>query len=268
MDKLIKAGRLCYCLGLAAIAFQQFFYGDMRPVFLPAAWPSWIHGFSIWVYISGAAFITACIFILLKKRARTVSLFLGGLLLFLFIAFHVPYLLFVNQNFPYHLGLWTDPLKELALAGGAFIIAGTFPAEKPGAEKQFLLTRLLEKLIPFGSLFFCITMISFGIDHFFYTDFVATLVPSWFPDHTFCTYFAGVALIGSGVAIILKIRVKAIAILLGAMLFLWFILLHIPRAAADPFGNTGNEVTSVFEALAFSGIAFFIAGNTMKEKEE
>jgi hypothetical protein len=43
------------------------------------------------------------------------------------------------------------------------------------------------------------------------------------------------------------------------MIFLWFIMLHIPRAIADPHSGNGNEWTSVFEALAFSGIAFLMA---------
>ena len=102
-------------------------------------------------------------------------------------------------------------------------------------------------------------MIVFGIDHFLYTEFVATLVPRWIPAPVFWTYFAAVALIGSGVAIILKIKIRLIGILLGIMLFIWFVILHIPRAVADPYVDKGNEVTSVFEALAFSGIAFVIA---------
>jgi len=43
------------------------------------------------------------------------------------------------------------------------------------------------------------------------------------------------------------------------MLFLWVIVLHIPRAIANPYVGNGNELTSVFEALAFSGIALGIA---------
>lgn len=41
------------------------------------------------------------------------------------------------------------------------------------------------------------------------------------------------------------------------MLLLWFVILHIPRAIADPAIEKGNEITSVFQALAFSGIAFY-----------
>jgi hypothetical protein len=35
-------------------------------------------------------------------------------------------------------------------------------------------------------------------------------------------------------------------------------VLHIPRGIADPHSGDGNEWTSVFEALSFSGIAFLI----------
>ncbi len=45
------------------------------------------------------------------------------------------------------------------------------------------------------------------------------------------------------------------------MIFLWVILPHIPRAMAD-FHNA-NETTAVFEALAFSGIAFMLAALTI-----
>jgi uncharacterized membrane protein YphA (DoxX/SURF4 family) len=102
-------------------------------------------------------------------------------------------------------------------------------------------------------------LIAFGIDHFLYTEFVAPLVPGWIPGHVFWTYFGAVALIGSGVCIMFKIKVRLVSILSGIMLFLWFVILHIPRAIADPNIEKGNEITSVFQALAFSGIAFVIA---------
>jgi hypothetical protein len=102
-------------------------------------------------------------------------------------------------------------------------------------------------------------MIAFGIDHFLYTDFVAKLVPGWIPWHVFWTYFGGVALIGSGVAIIFKIKLRVIALLQGTMLFLWFILLHVPDAITRPTFLKGNEVVSAADALGFSGTAFVIA---------
>jgi len=40
------------------------------------------------------------------------------------------------------------------------------------------------------------------------------------------------------------------------MIFLWVLMLHIPRALADL--HNANETTAVFEALAFAGVSFLI----------
>lgn len=185
-----------------------------------------------------------------KQRPQNSRPFSAELLILFFIAGQVPYILFINQYSPIHLGLWTNALKEMALAGGALVIA--HPAR--------------EYLSRMGSILFAITIALFGIDHFYYTEFVATLVPAWIPGPVFWTYFAGIALAGAGVAIIIRFKLKTIALLLATMLFLWFLFLHIPRAWAHPSEDQGNEVTSVLEALGFTGIALAIACmRTVKE---
>jgi uncharacterized membrane protein YphA (DoxX/SURF4 family) len=99
----------------------------------------------------------------------------------------------------------------------------------------------------------------FGIEHFVYPAFVATLVPAWIPGHLFWTYFAGVALIAGGIGMMVKSTTRIASLMVGIMIFLWLLMLHIPRAIADPRTGLGNEWTSVFEALAFSGIGFMLA---------
>jgi uncharacterized membrane protein len=259
---LVKTTRIFFGIGMAGIGIQHFIYSDFRPVIIPPAWPQWMHS-PVLAYMIGAAIVIAGVFILLGKSTKAVSLMLGGSLLFCFLFIQCPYTLFVQPNSPAHLGLWTDPLKELALCGGAFIIAGL----SADTSAKYALLTVAEKLIPFGKFFFSITLIAFGIDHFFYTEFVATLVPAWVPDHTFWAYLAGVSLIGSGVAIILKIKRRRIALLTSIMIFLWLIVLHIPRAIAEPYVAKGNEITSVFEALAFSGMALGIVLMPKKNKK-
>src|SRR6185295_4969355 len=134
---------------------------------------------------------------------------------------------------------------------GAFVIAGSLHATNENG-----LIRFLGKLIPFASIVFALPLISFGIVHFLQAEGVSTMVPSWIPNPIFWTYFAGVALIGSGIAIILKIKLRLVATLLGAMIFSWFVILHIPRVFNSPPAYLGSEITSAFLALAYSGIAF------------
>ena len=116
----------------------------------------------------------------------------------------------------------------------------------------------------FGSIMFSIPIITFGILHLLYAKDVSTLIPSWIPHPVVWTYLAGIGLMGSGIAIILKIKPGLIATLLGIMIFTWFIILHIPRVIASLVTDLEGEVTSAFLALAYSGIAFVIAGANRK----
>ncbi len=252
MKKYTKLWQCFFAIGFIAIAIQQLVCGNFRPVMLPLAFPAWLHARLICTWIFSLLLIIACAAIIFDIKARETSLALGFILLLMVICFHIPYELSIHQK---ELGFWSDPFKCLTLSGGAFIVAGTFT--KNNYAPAFI--KFLEKFIPVGKYFLAITMVVFGIDHFLYTGFVVTLVPSWIPGHLFWTYFAAVALILAGVAIIINIKRNMAAALLGLMIFIWFLILHIPRAIADPHRGNGNEWTSVFEALAFSGIAFLIA---------
>jgi uncharacterized membrane protein YphA (DoxX/SURF4 family) len=110
-----------------------------------------------------------------------------------------------------------------------------------------------------------VMLILFGIDHFLYPQFVAALVPGWAGGKMFWTYFAGAALIAGGLGIVVKKVARLAALLTGGMIFLWVLMLHIPRAIADPYTNVGNEWASVWEALAFSGMAFMLAAMSKEE---
>lgn len=255
MKNLIKPARISYGIMIAALAIQQIFYKDFRPVILPPFHLS-VAGYALYVYIISIVFIAASITIIFEIGSRPVSLILGGALLLLFCVCQIPYELMADPYYK-HFGVWANALKELAMAGGAFIVAGSFMTNDEGKENSLII--FLERLVPLGNVFFCIMIVSFGIDHFLYADGISKLVPNWMPWHLFWTYFAGVALIGAGLSIILRIRLKLSSLLLALMIFLWLVFLHIPRAIADPYSLQGNELSSVFEAFGFSGIAFLMA---------
>jgi uncharacterized membrane protein YphA (DoxX/SURF4 family) len=255
---MIKTGRYFYATALVVYGIQQFVYGDFRNVFFPP-WQSHLPVLMIWAYIFGICLIGAGSAIIFGKKAREASLILGGIFLFLFCFLQIPYELISEPNKSYHLGVWADALKELALAGGAFVVAGSFPGGNTNSPDKPGIIRLLEKFIPLGAIFFCFTMATYGIGHFLYAEYMTKLLPAWVPDHMFWVYFTGVALTGAGSFIILNIRTKVIATLLGMMIFLWIFIVHLPRAIANTLFDRGNEVSSTCDALAFSGIAFLIA---------
>jgi uncharacterized membrane protein YphA (DoxX/SURF4 family) len=260
MGNLSNVGRIFYGLAIIEEGVHTIYYRDFPYMLLPPN-HSWIPGFAILAFISGVMFVLTGACLVFGKKTRPISLLLGGVLLLIFCFCFIPYQFMTGSNYM-HLGEWENAEKELALAGGAFVIAGCFSEKNENSFFSFL-----AKLIPLGAILFSITMISFGILHFLFAKDASTLIPSWIPNHMFWIYFAGVALIGSGIAIILKIKTGLIAALLGTMIFIWFIVLHIPRVIASSATDMGDEITSAFLALAYSGIAFVIAGATKKKEE-
>ena len=257
MRNLSHIGRIFYGIAITAMGLLTIYYKDFPYMLIPPK-PSWIHNLAILVYISGIVLILAGACIVFEKKARPVSLLLGTVLLLIFCFYYIPYEFIATSNYM-HLGEWDNAEKELALSSGAFVIAGCFPGKNENPLIMFL-----GRLVPLGAILFSVTIISFGIDHFLYAKDVADYIPSWIPNHIFWVYFAGAALLGSGVGIMFKIKQRLSATLLGTMIFIWFIILHIPKAIFAPSADMGGEVTSAFLALAYSGIAFVIAGAAKK----
>jgi uncharacterized membrane protein YphA (DoxX/SURF4 family) len=258
MVNLSNIGRIFYGTSIAVMGFLTIWYRNFPYMLLPPH--KGLPGLAVLAYISGAFLVLCGASIVFGKKARPVSLALGVVLLLIFCFYFIPYELLVSPNYMHYYD-WENAAKELALAGGAFVIAGCFPATNENRQVSFSST-----LVTIGEILFSLTIISFSMDHFLYAKDAADYVPSWVPFHLFWIYFCGIALLGSGVAIILKIRPGLAAALLGLMIFIWFVILHMPRVIVSPVAYIGSEITSAFLALAYSGIAFALAGNSKKKQ--
>jgi hypothetical protein len=114
--------------------------------------------------------------------------------------------------------------------------------------------RALEPLA-FAAVAFALAI--FGLQHFWYAAFIATLIPSWMSAHLFLAYFTGVAFIATGLSLVTKVLVRLSAALLALMFLLWLLRRCAPRVMAHL--RNGNEWSSMLVALAMSGSALFFA---------
>ena len=229
-------GRIFFGLSVAAMGLLCIYYRDFPYFFIPPnhSWPL-DHVFVI--YLSGVLLFLAGACIVLEKILVPVSLLLGVLLLLIFCFYFVPYELAASSRYM-HFGQWENAAKELAFAGGALVMAGRRA----------------------GSILYALTIISFGVDHWLYAHQAVAYMPTWVSHPIFWLYLTGTALLGSGLAILLEIRTRLFAALLGMMIFIWVIILHIPKVIASDIVVDGGELVSAFIALAYCGIAFAIAG--------
>jgi uncharacterized membrane protein len=254
MRTLIPAGRLLFAIALVAFGIQHIIFQD----FITGRAPGWTGdgGWGhAWAYVSGGVFILAGFMILSGRRGRYAALVAAAMIVAWAILRHIP----IVASEPLFSPAWTSAGKALFLSAGALAIAATLPKEKahPFAT-LFGIVNLRSVFITVSliclGLFFIVT----GVQHFIYTEFVASLIPDLIPGPVYWTYFTGVALAAGGLGMIIPRTAPLAALLSGLMVFIWVFVIHMPRA----FGGlgSGGEWIALFEAIAVSGIAFVMAG--------
>jgi uncharacterized membrane protein len=115
----------------------------------------------------------------------------------------------------------------------------------------------VDKIMPFGRLFFAIPLAVFGSEHFTATAGIATLVPRWIPAHTFWVYLVGLAFLCAALSIVVLVQARLAAALVGMTLLIFVFVMDTPVVLAQP----GNRFfwALALRQLAFSGGAFAFA---------
>ncbi|HMH34177.1 MAG TPA: hypothetical protein VK543_14165 [Puia sp.] len=249
MEKLKNAGRIIFAIGLIGLGVVCFIAKDFI-VGRPPAWPAAMNVNPALAYISGTALIIAALAILFKIKGRIAALFIGALIFFLSLLRHIPH--FMND--------WANAYKTMALFGGALIVASSFLHEEASAvsaQKE----RSAQSLTVLGSLLLAVFFIACGYAHFKFADFVNTLIPNYIPFHSFWTYFCGICLFAGGLGLLIPQTRQWAALLSGIMVIGWFLLLHVPRFAANT--SDPSDRMGFFESFSFAGIFFVLAGLSM-----
>ncbi len=233
---------------MLAFGIQHFIYA----AYGSGLGPPWILPSPLWAWLAGMVFASTAIAVLASVKPRLAALVLALMLFLFFVIQRLPRLL-SNVHDP---GPWTSGAEILALCGGALIVAGTFPSERPPLIRD---DRAISKIIVLGRYIFALPLIVFGVQHFLYARFVATLVPGWIPAQLFWAYFVGCVFCATSLSIVTQIKAVMSATLLGLMFFVWVLIVHTPRVAGSP--HNGNEWTSLVVALAMCGSAWTLAGS-------
>ena len=244
---LAAAGRGLFGVALAGLGVEHLVFGEFVMGRAPA-WPDGLPGGRLWAEVSGVTFIAIGLAILHGRHARAAAIVAAVLIGSWSLLRHVPVLLAA----PVLSNAWTTAGKALTFTGGALAVAAAAPrgsvSQPPGANADAWFSAL-------GRIALGIFLFVAGVQHFLYTEFVASLIPPWFPgDATFWASAAGVALICGGLGLQVPLTSRLAALLSGVMVFSWFWIVHLPRTFV-----TRSDTVAVFEALAVSGIAFVLA---------
>ena len=109
-------GRILFALPLAAFGLLHFVGAQMMAGMVPAYVPGGI----VWVYITGVGLILAAISIIANRFTVLSGVLLGIMLLSFVVTVHLPML----SNPEMAQTAMPSVLKDTALAGAAFLLAG------------------------------------------------------------------------------------------------------------------------------------------------
>ncbi len=111
-------GRYLYALPFGVFGILHFVNAGQMAGMVP------IPGGVFWVYLTGLAMLAACISILIEQKVRLATILLGVMLIIFVLSIHLPAVIGgeMQSSMP-------NLLKDLALAGGAWVIAGQAEGE-------------------------------------------------------------------------------------------------------------------------------------------
>ena len=254
MEKLSKPGCVLFAIATVAFGIEYLLYASGVAGPLPG--PPWSPVRAPWAWLLGLALLLAALGIVMRRTAHGAAILLAGAFLLRVLFIQLPPLFRGLHNPTY----WTPAFEVLGMSGAALLVASVYGQGKDKDQSHPDATDLIPQL---GRFIFALSLPVFGIQHFLYAAYIATLIPTWMPARLFWAYFVGVAFIAAAASITTKIKGSLAAALLGSMFFLWVLILHLPRVAAAP--HNGDEWTSAFVALAMAGGAFMCAGTLSKQ---
>jgi uncharacterized membrane protein len=235
----LNTGKLFLVISIIAIGAIHIISGHFPAGLMPVA--ASLPAKQVLAYLTGSLMIMAGVLVLTKKYATYGASLAALLYLLALLLIHVPKVL-ADPNNPSE---WAAVFEVICIMGGTLILLGNI--SKDGTN-----------LIKTGTYLFAIGLLVFGVQHYMYAQFVANLIPTWIPAHLFCDYLVMVAFFASAISFIIGRLTRLAGSLLGLMFLIWVLILHLPRVTANV--HTEPEWTSLFVALAFSGISFLIAG--------
>lgn len=234
----MKKDPLVYALGAILLGIVGIWFHEFALQWQPV--PKGLPAYGLLAYVSGLLLIAGGALTLSRQGERWGALLLASFFGLWVVALHVPNAL---QGWK-HIGAWNAPAEfTFATMGGVALFSASAGALRGTLAK---VARILA-----GA-----SCIVFGLAHFNYIDFTASMVPKWIPPNgTFWAWATGAGHLAAGLALVSGVRARLAATLEAAMMACFVVLLHIPLVIAAP-----NHINWVMLAVAttFTGAAWLV----------
>lgn len=147
--------------------------------------------------------------------------------------------------------MFTHVIFWMWFLGLCFLVIGLFTVRKEVAAAA-----LMDKLVALGRVFAASSLALFAGEHLAGASFVKGAVPPWMPGPLFWTYLVGLALLATALSLALKRYVGLSSLMTAVMIFLFVLMVHLPRVAANPRDRFAWTVVLRDSAFASGFLAF------------
>ncbi len=242
------AGRVVLGLGSAGLGIISIVYSDFALTWQPV--PDWVEPRAALASAGGALLAAAGVALMLNRCARIGAAFIGAFISFWALALQPARMLAGEE------AAWLAPAECFAVAAGAWTLLWVGCTPSPARETA----------IRIGCVFFGLMAPVFGIAHFLYIDFTASMIPAWMPWRVFWAWFTGGGHIAAGLSIVTGLLARLGSTLLAVMFSGFVALVHIPRVIADPANRVEWHLLST--SLLLTGAAWIIASAIARKQTE
>ena len=245
MNWLPRLGRYFFAFAMGAFSVQYFLFLHHPESLVNIPPYSVVRPLS--GFLVGLGLLIAAVCIASGIRGALASKLLGAAFLLDFLIFHVAQLYsnLASGN------LRTRAFETLTLAGAAFGLGAIF------SRKSSAPAGPVDATVNFGRLLVTVSLVIFGVQHFMYHTFIASLIPAWMPARIFLAYFTGAAFLAAALSFATGRLARVAGLLLALMLFIWVIILHAPLVAHSP--HSANLWSSMFVAFTMCAVGLIIA---------
>jgi uncharacterized membrane protein len=222
--RIVGLGHGLFVLAGLILAALSIAYHDFAPIWhvVPASLP----GREVWVYLVALFLLIASVGLCIPRMALTSALALGAY-------FAICTLTRVPAVIPEPLGIgtWYGICEPISGSIGAWILYAIWQ-HQPGVSKPRLAAS--DRSVRVAQVLFGLTCVFYGLSHFIYPDYTASMVPGWLPIPLGLAYFTGAGHMAGGIGIVFGILPRLAATLEAIMMSLFGLLVWLPTFFIEP----------------------------------
>ena len=251
--RIVGLGHGLFAIAGAGLAVLSLTYRDFAPIWRPL--PAWIPWRETWVYGSGLLVLGASAGLWFSRTALPSALMIGTYLAVWAVTRAAPVVFK-----PLSVGSWYGLCEALGPLLGAWILYATlrWPSRVP--ETPLIAS---ERAVRAAQVLFGLTCVVYGLAHFAYADFTASMVPMWLPSRLGFAYFTGLGHVAAGIGIMIGILPRLAATLEALMMSLFGLLVWVPSLFMQPPPEWAtpprNQWSELFVTLLLAASAWIVA---------